>query len=425
MPSLVIYSNRLYNSNSILISDINQAPKEEKKTSEALEEQETIETIYDGFIAKIQACGVKGSMIFTNVPENVKGNLFESAEALIEQFYLGCLSNEMLTFLWTGHLDTTRHKERLLNFYKFFNHDPSSTACSMYFTIFPQLLEAENYLLEDEKHEDVEENFSSKGIYVKITQISYQQNNRMDMDFINAKNSKLIENKDVSMVDVEHFFAMKKMQIFFTKFIGEKIIRHLSQSLNIKQFRKGTSAHLSKQAEQAIANSPTKIIEQFPFPQHDSQSKPNNPIKKQSKKKMVPDVKPSIELQIVVSIDIPQINIQNELKKSQAIITTGERIYILVYNTYVQDRDEKYWIQKAAWTFIPSLGAYIAPTNLYKEEKTMWLNPQEEKEGNGKRNLMEIIMVAKNNEVLVNVMNPEFYDLVRPMMSLDVKVFKE
>lgn len=389
-----------------------------------LEEEQTIESIYDGFVAKIQACGVKGSMLLTNMKEEGPGSIFESAEALIEQFYLGCLSNEMLTFLWTGHLDSKRHKERLLNFYRFFNHDPAAIGASMYFTIFPEMLEGDSFSNEDNVYEDTEEIFSSKGICVKIIQISYQQNKKMDIDFINARNSKLIASDEKNLVDVEHFFAMKRMQIFFTKLIGEKIIRHLGQNLNIQQYRKATRPHLSKQAEQAIANSPTKIDGQFPLSQHDSHSKQSNLVKKQPKKKLVPDVAPSIELQIVVSIDIPQINIQNELKKSQAIVTTGERICILVYNTYVQDRHEKYWIQKTAWTFIPSLRTYIAPTNLYKEEKTMWLNPQAGQTGHGKRSLMEIIMVARNNEVVVSAMNPEFYDLVRPMFTLDVKVFR-
>ena len=387
-----------------------------------IEESPFIETIYNGFVIKIQTCGVKGSMVFSNIKENIPGTIFESAEVVIEQFYLGCLSNEMLTFLWRGHLNTTRHKERLLAFYKFFNFNSSAIGSSMYFTIFPKLFETENFPMEDSMCDDIEENFSSKGIYIKITQITYQQNKEIDINFTNARNSRIMINHEENLVEVEHFFAMKTMQVFFTKIIGEKIVKHLSQSLDFQQFRKGSRPHLSKKAEQAIANSPTKVIGQFPFPQKDSYDNQNNRANNKPKKKIDLDIDSSVELQIVISIDIPQINIQNELKKSQAIVTTGERICVLVYNTYIQDRFEKYWIQKTAWAFIPNLKTYIAPTNLYKEEKTMWLGFQLDQKTSGKRSLMEIIMLARNNEVVVNVMNPEFYDLAKPMMSIDVNV---
>lgn len=392
-------------------------------SSEIADEPAVIENTYDGFVAKIQACGAKCSMISSNTMENTS-QLFETAEALVENLYVGCLSSEMMEFLWTGHLGKERHKARLLAFYKFFNYDPTIIVPSVYFTIFPEICEASILGDDDFNVESIEENYSSKAIYIKVPQMCYQQNKIIDIDFINARNSKLMTMEGGTLVEVEHFFSMKTIQVLFTKFIGERIIKHLSQNMNIQQFRKGKNTRLSKLAEQAIANSPIKIVGHLPIPRAESPS--SNPFKKpspQAHKKTVPSIAPTVELQTVVSIDIPQINIQNELKKSQAVATTGERICLLVYNTYIQENHEKYWIQKTSWAFVPSIKLYVAPTNLYKEEKTLWLSFQPDHTIAGKRDLMELIMVARNNEILINIMNPEFYDMVRPMFSLDVKVF--
>ena len=400
-----------------MISDVQQNVKE-GSTPEAGEEVQTIQSVYDGFLVKMQGCGVKGSLVFSNEKRDTRPSLFENAEAVIENLHVGCLSNEMVEILWSGHRNPAAHKERLLAFYTFFNFDLAALVPSPYFTIFPELCDGDNMVREStvgEDKEEVEENFSSAEIYVKIPQLCYQQNKEIDIDFINARNSKIMAPEPGSTVEVEHFFSMKTVQVLWTKHIGEKIIRHLSQSLDIQKFRKGNRHRLSRQAEQAIANSPIRTIGKLPFSKKKETKQP-------PKQRTVPAVAPVTELQIVISIAIPQINIQNELKKSQAIVTTGERICMLVYNTYIKEQNEEYWIQKTAWAYIPSLKCYIAPTNLYKEEKTMWLSFQQDQQVLAKRNLMEIIMVARNNEVMINVMNPEFYDLVKPMLSLDIKL---
>ncbi|MDR3549158.1 MAG: hypothetical protein P4M11_13015 [Candidatus Pacebacteria bacterium] len=400
----------------VLISDLQPSVKE-GSTPEAGEDVPPIQNVYDGFVAKIQAYGFKGSVVFSNEKKEERSSLFENSEGVIEKLYVGGLSNEMLEFLWSCHLDGPEHKERLLSFYTFFNFDLAAVVPSPYFSIFPELCESAGLSAErggnDEDLGPIEENFSQEEIYAKIPEMCYQQNKEIDVDFINARNSKILEPENVA--EVEHFFSMKTIQVLFTKHIVEKIIRHLSQSLDVQKYRKGNRPRLSRQAEQAIANSPIKTIGKLTLPKKQGTTQPK------PKQRTVPAVAPVTELQIVISIDSPQINVQNELKKSQAIITTGERICMLVYNTYIREQKEEYWIQKTGWAFIPSLKCYIAPTNLYKEEKTMWLSFQQDQQVLAKRNLMEIIMLARNNEVTINVMNPEFYDLVKPMLTLDIK----
>lgn len=330
----------------------------------------------------------------------------------------------MLEFYWKKHLIPDLHVDRLNAFHAFFNYDPQENDYSSFFTILPEKCDIgpETIGISSRVHpaEDEEEIFSSSRIFLKIPQMCYQANKEVDTDFINARKAKSMVSEHGAKVLVEHYFSMKTMHLLFTKTIGEKFVRHLVQSLEIQKYRKGKHYKLSKQAEQAIANSPSHDIQHLPITtnKENHKSKPAEVQKIRAR----PSNAPIIELLVVISIDMPQINIQNELKKSQAVITTGERISILIYDTFIKEQSAKYWIQKTVWVYIPHLLCYVAPTNLYKREKTMWLDIHPGEDFSRKQNLMEMIMSANDNEVMINAMNPEFYDYLRPMMSLDIKI---
>lgn len=306
----------------------------------------------------------------------------------------------MLEFFQKNHLNIGLYKERLDAFHSFFNINPKEAELSTYFTIFPDKYQIILKSAEAEQKPE-EEIFSSTNLIVKIQKMQYESNKEVDIDFINARNSKVMIFEPGALINVEHLFSMKTMKGFFNKAIGEKIIRLITTHMELHKNIKCKYIKMSKKIEPTIVKSSA-----------------NEELKNLDS----PIISPVNKLQAVMSIDQPQFNIQNELKNSQAVLTTGGRTCILVSEKHIKEHHENYWIQKTVWGYIPSLLYYVAPTNLYKTHKTLWLDICTSDTIPRKQNLMENIMYAKENEVIINIMNPDYNLKQTPMLAVDIKI---
>ena len=215
---------------------------------------------FDGVAIKVQAIKV-------SITE------YKVKEVIVEEVYVGRLSAEVLSFLWSKNLEEKMYRERILAFYKFLDHDLSRIV--PYFTLLPEQ-SAFDTSYEVNEFEENEEYFSSHELYMKIPKMSY--NSKLKFNGI----PKLM---NVNEITAKYSFEVKAVQVLISDYIKGKVLNIWNSNI------------------QAFKNIAKDIIKE-------------------------------IITEIGLSIEELQLCVRDEIKKSQVLITSKE-IYIMLFNALI------------------------------------------------------------------------------------------
>ena len=135
------------------------------------------------------------------------------------------------------------------------------------------------------------------------------------------------------------------------------------------------------------------------------------------------------ELFMLLDVEGPQLNFQNELSNSQLLLVGKGTMRVSLYNYIFRDPKnprKKYSVKKQIKFFLSQMDAYVAPTIINIVSPTFWLYEHETKDNSEEipemENLLRKIMETEKAGFNFDINNKDFCNHTKPLLSIEIKI---
>lgn len=284
--------------------------------------------------------------------------------------------------------------------------------------------------------------FSNKDTFAVVLLLVYKKNDEIqifDSYDVAQELSKVDEVSafdDRSDVKVTHKISVSGLRMLYTLNIEYLFYHHFFENFNLEEYKKADYMNLNTSTNyDPFANykkydkferKNTKLLEDL-ISENSEHRRLNNILLED-----IPGIKK--ELFLVLEIDRPQFNFQDEVTKSQLLVAGKGIMRVSLYNFLMKDQfnpRKKYSIKKQIMCRFDQINAYVAPTTINIVSPTFWctdyasdeqVNPNKDEEIYQMENLLRQIMKTKEFHFDIDIFHKEFCNYTKPLLNLSIMI---
>ena len=300
---------------------------------------------------------------------------------------------------------------------------------------------SQNYL----PHEDFEDFiFSNKDTIAVVKLFKYKKNDEIRVFDMIDISDEISHANETSMFDhdkevkVTHSFNVLGLRMLYTLNIEYLFYHHFFENFNLEEYKKSDYLNInsnsnydpflgyknnkkSKKSKKAAKNA--NVLDEL-------EQELNNPEKKNETWFDDRLTNTKKELFMVLDVDGPQLNFQNELSNSQLLLVGKGTMRVSLFNYVYRDPKnprKKYSVKKQIKFFLSQMDAYVAPTIINIVSPTFWLNANDEFHDNSEEipemeNLLRKIMETEKAGFNFDINNKDFWNHTKPLLSIEIKI---